>query len=422
MDLLVCGHAAISGDMRTCVHLLVEDPPEHVRLLTGEALGYDLLCMECADSDESRSHLLEVCEGCADRADDSSFREWRGTPEVRHRDLPAGGRWSRRDCPLRIANERCLVALPDGWLVLTAEGLFELIGEGIRHVAPAVLPAEPIRKWAGRVSGPALHVAADGRYAAVVNDYGQYGLVVDVTKGSTVVTLDRGSYHVETTPFPVTFVGTGGSTVLIAATDWNRLDAFDAATGRLLSDRDTAWVKGENRPEHYLDYFHGRLTPSPSGRHVLDDGWVWHPVGIPTLIDVEQWLDGDKHAAEHGTTIAYRDYAWDQPVAWLGNGTVVIQRIGTDDEAMLDGVQLFDAVTCSQTGVFAGPAGPMWAHDGHLYVTGPSGLEVWDAAAGARIGHIPGFRPSAQNRLTGALAELAGGQLRVWEPTAEPSA
>jgi len=418
VNLLACGHAAISGDLRACVHLLVEAPPEHVRLLTGVAVGYDLLCEECADSSEPRSRLLEVCEGCADRADDdSSLRGWRGAPEVRHRDQPVDGSWSSRDYPLRMANERCLAAVPGGWVALTAEGLFEMTGEGVRHVAPAVLPAEPVREWAGRVSGPALHAAADGRYAAVVNDYGQHGLVFDIAIGSTVFTLDRGSYHVETTPFPVAFVGTGTSTVLIAATDWNRLDTFDAATGRLLSDRDTTWAKDEKRPEHYLDYFHGRLTRSPSGRYVLDDGWVWHPVGMPKLIDVQKWLDGDKYAAEHGTTITYRDYAWDQPVAWLDDGTVAVQRIGSDDEAMLDGVQLFDVATGRRTGVFAGPAGPMWAYGGHLYVTAPSGLEIWDPA-GTRVGHIPGFRPSAQNQVTGALAELARERLRVWQPTA----
>lgn len=250
--------------------------------------------------------------------------------------------------------------------------------------------------------GPALHTSPDGRFAAAVTDYGRYGVLVDLTSGAATRELDRQAHHTETTPFPVAFLGSR----VVAATDWNRLDAFDAATGRLLTER----VTDDER--HYLNYFFGRLLPSPSGRSLLADGWVWSPFGVPRVIDSAAWLDGDVHAPEHGRALAQRAYAWDDPVAWLDEETVVQQRIGDDDELMLDGVTLLDAATGRRKAVFAGPKGRMWAHGGLLYVAAEAGLEIWDPAEGARIGCLEGFTPIAHR--DGVFAELRNDQLRTW--------
>ena len=82
---------------------------------------------------------------------------------------------------------------------------------------------------------------------------------------------------------------------------------------------------------------------------------------------------------------------------------------------MLDGVQIIDVPTRRRGQMFAGPAGPMWAHEGSLYVTAADGLEIWSPAEEARIGFLEGFRPMAQNPRSGALASLDG-ELRVWRP------
>jgi hypothetical protein len=241
----------------------------------------------------------------------------------------------------------------------------------------------------------------------VVTDYGSHGAVVDLITGAVVLWLDRRDYHARTTPFPVAFTSTG---VVIAATAWNRLDMFDAATGRLLTERAT------DTPEHSLDYFHGGLTVSPSGRWLVDDGWVWAPIGVRKVIDLEAWLAGDEYAAERGGQIGWYSDEWDQPVSWLDDETVAVQRLGFESGNMLDGVQLIDVPSGRVSHMFAGPAGPMWAYRRLLYVTTADGLEIWSPAEEARIGFIGGFRPTAQNPRTGALAELTGGRLRCWRP------
>ena len=395
-----------------CTHLVAEHPPGSYRILTGAGMDYHLQCAPCVDAE---APLIEVCEGCADNAGQwDSVLGWLGEPEIKHRDREPGGTWLTWDSPVRPVNDRCLAPLPgNGWLALTADGLVEIddVGEH-RPRGPVDLPDEPPNEWNGRVRGPALHASADGTLVAVVTDYGRYGTVLERESGKVVLALDRQDYHTETTPFPFAFTGEG----MITATDWNRLDAFDA-TGRLLTDRETGFGDAKNPREHYLDFFHGALTASPSGRLLVSDGWVWHPVGIPIALDVGAWLAGDRHAAEHGVELTLRQYAWDQPIAWIGEDTVAVQRIGHDDEQMIDGVELFDAVSGHSKGMFAGPSGPMWAHDGLLYVAAEAGFEIWDPAEGARIGLIEGFAPTAHDPSKRTFAELGNGQLRIWTST-----
>jgi hypothetical protein len=145
----------------------------------------------------------------------------------------------------------------------------------------------------------------------------------------------------------------------------------------------------------------------------VTDGWVWHPIGAPKAVDLAAWLGGDRHAAEQARGLTPgRENAWDQPIAWLDDTTVAIQRMGADWRHMLDGVELYDAATGRRTGMFAGPAGRMWAHGGLLYVAAEAGFEVWDPAEGARVGFAPGFHPIAHR--DSVFAELRNDQLRTW--------
>ncbi|MFJ9778440.1 hypothetical protein ACIRSS_02590 [Amycolatopsis sp. NPDC101161] len=409
MNVSSCGHLAPAAGARVCAHLTTDNGPGCFRVLTGVATRYDLLCQACADAETPE--LLEACVGCFERAESVAYLGWRGDPGILRRDRDLGGTWTTTPCAITPLNDRCLAPLPDGWLALTAAGLAGTDGEP-RLAGPVDLPPEPPEEWAGHVRGPALYTSGDGRFAAVVTDHGRHGAVVDLGSGVVTLALDRQDYHTETTRFPVAFVNAGTGPLVVTATDWNRLDVFDAATGRLLTDRVTT---REENPEHYFDYFFGALLPSPSGRSLLVDGWAWHPVGIPLALDFQAWLAGDRHAPEHGRMLADRGYSWNTPMAWIGEDTVALQGIG-DDEPMLEGVELRDAGGDSRLGMFAGPAGPMWGHGGLLYVTAEAGFEVWDPADGARIGFAEGFRPTAHDPATGAFAELRNDQLRIWAP------
>lgn len=162
-----------------------------------------------------------------------------------------------------------------------------------QHLATATVPGEP--------KSPHLHASADGAFAAVVNDYGRFGEVLDLTTGRATLALDGGDYNEETVPFSLAFARHGDATVVVHRTDWNRLDVSDARTGELLTARPS------DAPEHKLDYFHGALYLSPGGSRILDDGWIWHPVGFPAVWSLDRWrpaIRGNPRTGRAGWTCA----------------------------------------------------------------------------------------------------------------------
>ncbi|MFC0434007.1 hypothetical protein [Kutzneria buriramensis] len=188
METLPCGHVAHASPIRLCEHLITEDPPQWARRLTGTAVEYDALCVPCADAEATP---MVACVGCVEKIDRDLWTSagWRGTPEIRHRDEPQSAPDSL-PCEVIPLNDHCLAALPSGWLALTADGLVTIGGDKIHAVS---LPAEE-GEFNGRTAAPALHVSPDGRFAAVVTDYGRHGVVIDLADGSVALELDRGTY------------------------------------------------------------------------------------------------------------------------------------------------------------------------------------------------------------------------------------
>ncbi|AUY53483.1 hypothetical protein EH183_36595 [Streptomyces sp. CB01881] len=153
---------------------------------------------------------------------------------------------------------------------------------GATVAARVDLPPEPQQERVlhGQVVRRRLYVSRDGRFAAVVNDFGRHGQVVDLDSGEVTLSLDGGFRHAYTVPFSFAFTEEGGRTLAVHRTGWNRLDLSDALSGELLTARD---------PGHRLDYFHGALSVSPQGTRIADDGWVWHPLGVPSVWNLRSW-------------------------------------------------------------------------------------------------------------------------------------
>ncbi|MEP7120426.1 MAG: hypothetical protein ABJE95_05940 [Byssovorax sp.] len=321
------------------------------------------------------------------------------------------------------------------WLLLVDDGAIARLdadtGEWSR-LASTTVPAEPEQEpWMGRVPKRRLHASIDGNFAAVVNDYGHHGQILDLRSGAVTATLDGGDYHPETVPFSFAFTQIHGRIVAIHRTRWNRLDLLDAATGASLSERGpTSYRDGEERPERYLDYFHGVLYLSPSGTQIADDGWVWHPAGMVTTWSVPEWSE-NAWESEAGATrrdICAREYYWDHAITWLNDTTLIVGGLGDDDDGMIDGARIFDITSCEKADddvgarwrwareitSFAGPAGRFFSDGTSLFSSDDAGLSRWDPASGERTGHRPGFHPTHHHRGAGELAQLAFGGLVRW--------
>ena len=274
-----------------------------------------------------------------------------------------------------------------------------------------------------------MHASPCGNFAAIVNDYGHHGEVIDLRSGQVTLTLDGGDYYPETVPFSFAFAQVHGRVVAIHRTAWNRLDVSDPSTGNLLSNRSpTSYRTGEDRPLHYLDYFHGALHVSPNSVRILDDGWVWHPVGIPIAWSLEPWISENVWESEDGPSrrfICSRLYYWDHAMTWLDDQRVAIGGLSEDDAYMVDGVRIFDITVPGEPdpgcradrsgprelNAFAGPTGTFFS-DGHLlFSSDPHGLSRWDLSHGSRTGFLSGFSPTHHHRMAGELVQIVDGTL-----------
>lgn len=196
------------------------------------------------------------------------------------------------------------------------------------------------------------------------------------------------------------------------------LDAFEATTGRLLTERGpTSYTREQTRPPHYLDYFHGALHVSPDGRWIVDDGWVWAPVGAPRAWSLDGWLDANVWEGEDGEScIRFRQlpYHWDSPMCWLDERRVVLWGLGTDDEQMLAGATVLVAETGVRISEFAGPSGRLWSDGRRLYAAADVRLTVWDPLTGDRTCDLPDLDVLAHNRdLDEFVIRRADGLARV---------
>lgn len=445
-NVIACAHPDAEKTGRACQHLLKKGnleyfvSSEHFRFFTGRGTGFVLVCAECArDPASSVAHWRTICDSCMQDLACGTRLGDLGSPEIKIRD--AGLAITRRVIAGPKVRGAIIAAAPCGvdgsgsWLLLS--NACELMALQAGEKGPDSrnidldLPLETD-------SPLSLVVSADGRFAAIAHTFGRRGIVVDLVTERIAMKLDRGDYHNEHCKFPIAFVEHAGTQLLIHATDWNRLDVTDVASGRLLTTREpTSYREGQDRPAQYLDYFQCGLSVSPGGEWIAGNGWVWHPVGVVTTWSVNRWLAENVWESEDGPSkrsICWRDYFWDGPLCWIDSRTLAVWGLGEDDVLLIPGVRLFNVETGEETESFAGPvngnqkevlkadekeaymhsAGQL-VYDRWLFSWAPGKpFTVWDVADGARLLEAVGLNPLAYHRGSGEfLSVLPNGTIQL---------
>jgi hypothetical protein len=424
MPALSCPHQDATVTRQVCSHLLVTRDMEYVKYFTGNDKQYHLICGWCVNNlPEALRSLNTICEACFTEIEKEGYWDGlKGQAEILHKSSPL--RFSHREVRLASLQPANLLAiqplhsLPDcTWIGLTENGRLVRIDFDdtslstiTSHAAPGIDLKQPV----------SMQVAPDGNLAVITNTHGLAGVVVDLKTGQPTMSLKREGYHNEVSPFPATFFTRNGKTMLIHSTAWNRLDISDAFTGKLLTAREpTSYKSGKERPEHYLDYFHGRLTISPDQQRVADDGWVWHPVGVIASWNIVDWLEENPWESEDGKSkkqLVWRDYFWEGPLCWIDDHRLAIWGYGRDDDWLMPAACIYDVITGEQLSWFAGVEvsqnpGVPWPNrmakynrgdfifDRYLFACSDKlGVSIWDIEDGSCLHQDSSFFPIGYHR------------------------
>jgi len=395
-----------------CSHLATSPDEYHV-WFTGHGMERHWVCPACAARfPEPPAELIDVTgelvESCLTGATWSGIC---GTPEIKSR--PTSLRFNHAECSLRFpSGDRMIDIQPnlksDGqWLIFLATGDLAVTNprrgefDVIHHVSDLGFEID---------DETALCVSRNFDYCAIFGVSKRYACVIDLRTGAITARIDRLEYRPENSHFPLAFFQSEGGTLLVAATDWNRLDVMDPATGARLTDRGpTSYQRGEQRPEHYLDYFHAQISVSPGGNWIVDNGWFWAPWGSIRSWSMNDWIKENAWESEDGSslkTLVGRAYYWDGPVCWIDDAMIAIWGWGEDDEWLIPAVRLFDVRTGREVSWFPGPETrpprawppkklpPSLFFDTYLFsVHDERGVAVWDVSSGERLLQDPSFAP-----------------------------
>lgn len=390
---------------RVCVHLEQSTDSDYAQYFSGVGVDYALVCRACREEPgEIEKKLRAVSLERFTEIEEGGYWEWDknaiiGRPQIL--DRPTGLRFRHEEItiipaiPDGVADLRPILSSGSGeCLLLASDGHLIRLDPTQRSDCLLMNVSDSGMTLGSKCS---LHVSAVGEMAAVVEARGRYGVVLDLRAGQSTMLLDRGDYYPEQTDFPAAFFQSGDKLCFVHGTDWNRLDISDPRTGCLLTDRSpTSWQRGQERPQHDLNYFHGGLAVSPGGGWIVDNGWVWHPVGVVVSWSMNRWIEDNPWESEDGTTrqtLCGRNYFWGGPLCWIDDKTVAVWGYGNDDENMLPAALLFDVETGRRVRWFAGPVGTL-VFDGHLFSYSPeAGTSVWDIATGERLLHDASFCP-----------------------------
>ena len=166
-------------------------------------------------------------------------------------------------------HDNTLVDWAGGWIYFPVDGSSERLGVhyGYRFDTTLVSPS--------------------GRLVLLYEKLGTKAILIEVESKRVLRELSRSYYCADAYEFPIAFLTLpdGSEALVHCPQDYCRIDIDDAFTGRCLTQY----------PQRVpSDVFHSRFRQSPDGRWFASAGWVWHPVDVACLWNLESVLENPR--------------------------------------------------------------------------------------------------------------------------------
>ena len=124
-------------------------------------------------------------------------------------------------------------------------------------------------------------ISSSGNYVFIFEKYGTKGLLLK--NGEILREINRSYYHANDYEYPVSFLEYHNKTYLVhCPVSYCQLDFEDVETGKIVTQI------SERNPS---DIFHSRLEISPNNKYLLCKGWIWHPIDIIQIYNINECFD-----------------------------------------------------------------------------------------------------------------------------------
>ncbi|MBT1689468.1 hypothetical protein [Dawidia soli] len=162
----------------------------------------------------------------------------------------------------------------------------------------------------------------DGQYVFVYQNLSTKGVLLK--SGKFLREINRTYYHATTYEYPAAFyTSPAGKTYLIhCPIRYDQLDFEDIESGEIVTN-----ISGR-KP---MDIFHSRLELSPDSKFLMVKGWVWHPLDVCALYDIEACL-ADPTLLDDGRFLTVDRFMEQNIGAFINEREVLLGATEPDDE------------------------------------------------------------------------------------------
>jgi hypothetical protein len=189
-----------------------------------------------------------------------------------------------------------------------------------------------------------------GKYAVIYEKLGTKALILE--NGKILREINRSFYHANAYEYPLALfqLSNGREVMAHCPETYCQLEIDDLATGECLTKSNA------RKPR---DYFFSRLTANLKGTMLLAAGWVWHPMDVVYVYDIELALQDPHTLDEKGIGIWISSES--NSASFMDNDTIAIAEFSEKEEYENEDdknpskvyesrtINLYELASCKQT-------------------------------------------------------------------------